>query len=82
MNKIFGNLQYSFAFSNESLFFHPFCVLNFITYESTNEEFYKAFRENKKKTEALILQNCFVAKIDRKKIFKKNVYTFTYEFIN
>lgn len=74
MTKIYSNLQHSFMFSNESLFFHPFCVLNFLSYDSTDEEFYKSFQNNKKRTEALILQNCFGGKINRTKKFTHKVY--------
>ena len=73
MEKIFENLQISFSFSNQSLFFQPFCVLNFLMYESSDEAFYESFQKNKKKTEALILQNCFGGKVNVRKVFKEQV---------
>jgi hypothetical protein len=70
MEKLFENIQSAFGFSNQSLFYQPFCVLNFLFYDSDREAFKDSFQRNKKKTEALILQNCFGGNIDVKKHYK------------
>ena len=73
MEKLFEQIQSSFGFSHQSLFFQPFCVLNFLSYDSNKEAFYENFQKNKRKIEALILQNCFGGNIDIKKHYKEQV---------
>lgn len=73
MEKLFENLQSSFRFSRQSLFYQPFCVLNFLFYDSDKDAFIENFQKNKRKTEALILQNCFDVKIEVKRHYKEQV---------
>lgn len=74
MEKMFSNLQSSFFFSNESLFFHPICVLNFLFYDPSWKDFVQNFQRNKRKMEALILQNCFGGKITVKRVEQESVF--------